>query len=255
MLAIISPAKTQDYSPADFSIKPTKVLFKNEIKSLIRLLRNFEPHDLSALMSVSDKLAELNFQRFLDFNDNNYDLNNAKPALLTFKGDVYKGLSADDFSTADLEFAQDHLLILSGLYGVLRPLDLMQAYRLEMGIKLNNPQGKDLYAFWGDKITHKLNELMDTTGAKVLIDLASNEYMKAVNKDKLKASILKIDFKEFRGGQYKTIALLAKRARGMMARFIIKNQLNDPSLLMRFTDAGYRFDDTLSHDNHFVFVR
>jgi len=252
MLTVISPAKTLDLSHIKLPIAPTEPIFPNETKTLVSHLRKAGPAGLKTMMSISDSLASLNYERYLDFNASH---NPEKPAILTFKGDVYKSLGAADFSTDDLNYAQSHLVMLSGLYGVLRAFDKMQAYRLEMGTKLDLAKGQNLTQFWGDKITIKINELMALSGSKVLINLASQEYIKAVNPNTLDGMLLKIDFKELRNGKYKTIALLAKRARGMMARYIIKQQINDPSSLVHFKEDGYQFSDEQSTDTNFVFLR
>lgn len=255
MLALISPAKTLNLDPLALDLTPTQIIFKKEVNALVGLLQAYRPEKLAGLMNISEKLAIQNAERYAMFNANKYTLQNAKPALFTFEGDVYKSLAAHDFNARDIQFAQEHLLMLSGLYGVLRPLDLMQPYRLEMGTKLDNEHGKHLYAFWGDKITLKINALMAGAGSQVLVNLASIEYFKAINQQVLTADVLHIDFKEYRDGQYKTIAFLAKKARGMMARFIIKNQLMAPESLKGFVDGGYQYHESLSRANHFVFTR
>ena len=201
-------------------------------------------------MSISDKLSKLNFDRFQAFSTP-FTLSNAKQALLAFKGDVYNGIDAPSLSSDDLEFAQQHLRMLSGLYGVIRPLDLIQAYRLEMGTKLKNSQGKNLYEFWGDQISNILNE----DESEVIINLASNEYFKGIDKKSLNAKIINIAFKELKNDTYKIIGIYAKRARGLMVNYMIKNRLTDPELLKNFNVEGYQFRQAMSDDLTWVFTR
>jgi cytoplasmic iron level regulating protein YaaA (DUF328/UPF0246 family) len=202
-------------------------------------------------MKLSDKLAALNMARFQTW-QKPFNLENAKQALLAFKGDVYTGLDADTLDVAGLDFAQQHLRILSGLYGVLRPLDLMQAYRLEMGTKFANAKGKDLYQFWGSQLRESIeSELKDG----VLINLASNEYFKAVEAKKLKARIITPVFKDWKNGQYKIISFYAKKARGLMSRYIIDHSINDPENIKGFDSEGYRFSPEMSQADEWVFLR
>ncbi|MEC7595920.1 MAG: peroxide stress protein YaaA, partial [Pseudomonadota bacterium] len=205
---------------------------------------------ISKLMSLSEKLSELNFDRFQKFKLP-FTLDNAKQAILAFKGDVYNGINAPDFSSDDLEFAQSKVRMLSGLYGVVRPLDLIQPYRLEMGTKLNNAKGRDLYDYWGSEISNVLNE----DEPNLIINLASNEYFKAIDKNALNANILDIVFKEKKGETYKVIGIYAKRARGLMVNYIIRNRLENPEALKDFSDEGYRFDRDLSSDSSWVYLR
>ncbi len=201
-------------------------------------------------MSISEKLSALNFERFQKFKLP-FTLENAKQAILAFKGDVYNGIDAPSLSTEDLNFAQDKIRMLSGLYGVIRPLDLIQPYRLEMGTKLSNAKGKDLYDYWGADISNVLND----DESELIINLASNEYFKAIDKKSLNAKILDIVFKEKKGDSYKVIGIYAKRARGLMVNFIIRNRLNNPEALQDFSDEGYRFDKDLSNDSTWVYLR
>ncbi len=224
--------------------------FEKESTVLIKDLKKLKSIELQKLMKVSPKIAELNTERF-----NNWKLpftsENAKAAIFAFKGDVYTGLDAESLSKKEIEFAQAHLSILSGLYGLLRPLDLMQAYRLEMGTKYGTSKGKDLYEFWADKITHEINSREE----KTILNLASNEYFKAVNKKKLKAEIISPIFKDEKNGVLKVISFFAKKARGMMTRFIIQNHITNVEEIKNFNLGGYAFNESLSTDKEWVFTR
>lgn len=204
--------------------------------------RELTPAQIGSLMKISDKLAGLNAARFAEWQPN-FTPQNARQAILAFKGDVYTGLHAEDFSEQDFDFAQQHLRMLSGLYGLLRPLDLMMPYRLEMGIKLHNAKGNDLYSFWGDLLTEKLNQQLKEQGDDVLINLASDEYFKAVKPAKLDGQLIKPVFLDEKGGKFKVISFYAKKARGLMSRFIIQNQLTQPDQLKDFNLEGYFFDE------------
>jgi cytoplasmic iron level regulating protein YaaA (DUF328/UPF0246 family) len=212
------------------------------------------PAKISSLMKISDKLAGLNADRYAQWSTP-FNADNAKQAVLAFNGDVYIGLQAQTFEQQDFDFAQQHLRILSGLYGLLKPLDLMQAYRLEMGTKLATSRGKNLYEFWGDIITTKLNKDLAAQGDNVLINLASNEYFKAVKPRNLDGMIVNPVFKDEKNGEYKIISFYAKKARGLMARYIIKNRLDDVSQLRNFDLEGYSFSAALSTPEQPVFVR
>lgn len=254
MLIVISPAKTLDYQSPLATKKFTQPEMLDKSQQLIEICRELTPVQISSLMGISDKLAGLNAARFSEWQPN-FTPDNARQAILAFKGDVYTGMQAQDFSTADFDFAQQHLRMLSGLYGVLRPLDLMQPYRLEMGIKLANPRGKDLYSFWGDQITEKLNQALEQQGDNVLINLASDEYFKSVKPAKLAGSLIKPVFLDEKNGKYKIISFYAKKARGLMSRFIIQNKLTKPEQLVDFNLEGYEFDTGLSAKNELVFKR
>ena len=249
MLAIISPSKTQDFSQCDInSFTQTRQL--DHTQELVKILKNKTQRQISKLMSLSEKLSKLNFDRFQAFKTP-FSLDNAKQALLAFKGDVYNGINASSLSVKDLEFAQKNVRMLSGLYGVLRPLDLIQPYRLEMGTKLGNAQGKNLYDYWGSDISEVLNEDEE----KLIINLASNEYFKAIDKKILKAQILDIVFKEKKNDTYKVIGIYAKRARGLMINYIIRNRLTDVEALKDFSDEGYLYNQELSSDSSWVYIR
>lgn len=254
MLLLISPAKTLDYdTPANTSVH-SQPEFLNDSAELIEQLKTLSPADISSLMSISDKLGTLNSNRFIEWRTP-FTPDNSKQAVLAFKGDVYSGMSADTFSEDDLNWANEHLRILSGLYGLLKPLDLMQPYRLEMGTRFANQRGKNLYEFWGDKITDKINQEMADQKSPVLINLASNEYFKSVKTKNLTAAVITPVFKDWKNDKYKIISFYAKKARGMMSAYIIKNRLESPSDIKLFDTAGYAYCAEQSTDNEWVFLR
>jgi uncharacterized protein len=253
MLMVISPAKTLDYESPLATTKHTQPEFLDDACELVDQLKTLEPHDISNLMSVSDKLGQLNAERFRNW-QMPFTPDNARQAVLAFKGDVYTGLDAESFSDKDFDVAQNRLRILSGLYGVLKPLDLMQPYRLEMGTRLENNRGKDLYAFWGSKITDELNRLLKADDG-VLVNLASNEYFKSVRKKELDARLITPQFKDWKNGQYKMISFYAKKARGLMCRYAIQNNITQADDLKGFDLEGYRFSDEQSDANNWVFLR
>jgi len=249
MLAIISPSKTQDFSSSRVkTFSEARQL--TQTQELIDVLKNKTQVQISKLMMLSDKLSKLNFDRFQAFKTP-FSLDNAKQALLAFKGDVYNGIDAPSLSLEDLKFAQNNVRMISGLYGVLRPLDLIQPYRLEMGTKLSNKNGGNLYDYWGNEISEVLND--DEQG--LIINLASNEYFKSIDKKTLKAQILDVVFKEKKNDAYKVIGIYAKRARGLMVNYIIRNRITDPKALKNFSDEGYQYDETLSSDSSWVYIR
>ncbi len=254
MLFVVSPAKNLDFEQPPTVSEFSQPEFLDDAQALVDVCSELSPAKLSSLMSISDKLAGLNAARFASWSVP-FDKENAKQAVLAFNGDVYTGLDASSLNSADLAFAQQHMRILSGLYGLLRPLDLMQAYRLEMGTKLTNPQGKDLYAFWGDKLTKKLNDTLHTHEQKILINLASNEYFKSVKKKQLNARIITPIFKDAKNGEFKVISFYAKKARGLMARFIIQNRLTDYQKLKEFDLGGYQYSEQMSSGDQWVFTR
>jgi cytoplasmic iron level regulating protein YaaA (DUF328/UPF0246 family) len=254
MLTVISPAKTLDFETPPSTRKATQPRFIERSAALVDDARSLSPDDIRALMGVSDNIAQLNHQRFMNWGTP-FTLDNAKQALLAFKGDVYTGLQADTLSSAQLGFAQKHLCILSGLYGLLRPLDLMQAYRLEMGLKFANRGGDNLYQFWGDEITTALNAQLKKSGTRVLVNLASNEYYKAVKPKALDAEIITPVFKDLKGDKYKIISFYAKKARGQMARFIIDKEINEPEGLKKFRTDGYRYNKAESTARELIFTR
>ncbi|WP_278800909.1 MULTISPECIES: peroxide stress protein YaaA [Marinobacter] len=253
MLMIISPAKTLDYESPLATETHTQPDFLDDACELIDQLKELEPHQVSNLMSISDKLGQLNAERFQTWHTP-FTPDNARQAVLAFKGDVYTGLDAESFSSGDFSFAQKHLRILSGLYGLLKPLDLMQPYRLEMGTRFENTRGKDLYAFWGSKITDALNQLL-ASDDKVLVNLASNEYFKSVQKKHLDARLVTPQFKDWKNGQYKMISFYAKKARGLMCRYAIQNRITQADDLKGFNLDGYYFSEDQSDNNNWVFLR
>lgn len=254
MLIVVSPAKTLDYDTPPVIAEHTLPQLLDHAAELIERARRLSPAEIGRLMSISDKLAGLNAARFADWTPE-FTPANAKQAILAFKGDVYTGLEAETLRPDDFAFAQRHLRMLSGLYGVLRPLDLMQPYRLEMGTRLDNERGRDLYQFWGDIITETLNRALAEQGDNVLINLASNEYFKAVKPKRLDGQIVTPVFKDGKNGQYKVISFYAKKARGMMARYIIEHRLTEVSQLTAFDRAGYYFVEQESGPTELVFKR
>ncbi|ORM73269.1 peroxide stress protein YaaA [Pantoea wallisii] len=254
MLMVISPAKTLDYESPLATQRFTQPALLEKSHQLIDVARDLSPAQIASLMSISDKLAHLNAERFNQWQPP-FTPDNARQAILAFKGDVYTGLQAETFSEADFDFAQQHLRMFSGLYGLLRPLDLMQPYRLEMGIKLTNPAGKDLYSFWGDLLTEKLNEALADQGDDVLINLASDEYFKAIKPKQLQGQLIKPVFLDEKNGKFKVISFYAKRARGLMSRYIIQNRLRKPEQLKAFDVDGYFFAADESKGNELVFKR
>ena len=260
MLLLLSPAKTLDYTtPADVP-EPTTPRFLARSAELIALLQTRSPDDIATLMNLSPALAELNVARYAAWR-RRPGSHASKPAMLAFDGDVYTGLDARSMGAADLAWAQDHVAILSGLYGVLRPLDRMQPYRLEMGTRLPNDKGRDLYAFWRDTIAAHLDARVRALrqpgdeGAPVIVNLASQEYFKAVDRQRLRARVIDCVFEDWQANGYKIISFFAKRARGAMARHVIQQRLSSPLGLRDFTADGYRFDDAASDPDRLVFRR
>lgn len=254
MLLVVSPAKNLDYESPLATNTFTQPEFLEHSAELIEICKTLSPADISTLMGVSDKIAGLNAARFGEW-AMPFTPENSRQAILAFNGDVYTGLEAASFSDDEFSYAQQHMRILSGLYGLLKPLDLMRAYRLEMGTKLANERGANLYKFWGDIIANALNEALAAQGDDVLINLASNEYFKAVNKKQLNATIITPAFKDWKNGQYKMISFFAKKARGMMARYIITNKIETVEQLKNFDLGGYGFNAELSKGNDLVFTR
>ena len=254
MLLLISPAKTLDYeTPASTQLK-SEPEFTDRAETLINNLREYAPQDIAELMKLSDKLASLNVARYQSW-VKEHNETNAKQAMLAFKGDVYTGLDADSFDEADYQFAQNHLRILSGLYGLLKPMDLMQPYRLEMGTKLQNDAGKNLYSYWGSTITDRLNDELASDKTPVVVNLASNEYFKSVQAKALNARLISPEFKDLKNGQYKIISFYAKKARGLMTRYAIRNRIENPEDLKQFDLEGYAFNASMSEGDKWVFTR
>lgn len=254
MLLVISPAKTLDFETPSHTAEFTQGDFLTQSQKLISQLQKLNPDDISALMKISPKLGELNHQRFMNWS-RPFTPDNAKVAALAFRGDVYTGLNADSFNEEDFEFAQQHLRILSGLYGLLRPLDLIQPYRLEMGTRFENKDGKNLYEFWDNKISQALNKQLADINSQVLVNLASNEYFSAVKPKALKADIITPVFKDFKNDKYKIISFYAKKARGLMAAYIIKQRLTDVEQLKSFDSERYYFSAEQSTAREWVFLR
>jgi len=252
MLILISPAKSLDFE-SEFHIKNYSLpIFNKEIERLVTDLKKMSVSDLEKIFAVSKKLAELNFERFQKFSKT-FTLKNSRPALIAFDGDVYGGIDKKNYTKKDFDFAQNHLRILSGLYGLLRPLDLIQPYRLEMGVdfKKINPEIKNLYQFWEDKIVDELANI----DCKQIINLASEEYFGAINPKKIKAKIINIIFKEKKLGKLKIVGINAKKARGLMVNFIVKNKITNSKDLKAFKESNYFFDSKLSNEENFIFIR
>lgn len=255
MLLVVSPAKTLDFeTPAPKGLRLTRPAFAAEAAELATALKRFDASGLCQLMDISPALAELNIARFRDFSARPA-ASRERPAVLAFRGDTYLGMRAETFDAADMEFAQQHLRILSGLYGLLRPLDRIQPYRLEMGSVLANARGPDLYAFWGERIARTLARQARSLGTATLVNLASQEYFRAVDAAALGLRVVTPQFKERRGGTLKIVSFSAKRARGAMAAFAIRHRLAEPEALQRFDEDGYRFEPSLSGPDEWVFAR
>lgn len=243
----------------DFETKPTTKTYSQPAllkysETLIDVMTTKSPADIEKLMKISPKLAELNAERFHQWS-RPFKLSNAKQAVLAFKGDVYIGLEAENLTDKQLHYAQDHLRILSGLYGVLRPLDLIQPYRLEMGIRVANPEGKNLYEFWDKRLTDKINKQLKTIDSKILLNLASNEYFKAIKAKEVQADVITPKFKDWSNGQYKMVGFYAKKARGSMSRWVIKNKVKSIKKLLRYDVDGYRYSEQDSDPLNPVFLR
>jgi cytoplasmic iron level regulating protein YaaA (DUF328/UPF0246 family) len=254
MLIVLSPAKTLDYeTPVKFG-DTTEPDFIPRSAELVSVLREMSPAKLSTLMKISDPLAQLNAARFASWSKR-FNEDNSRPALLAFDGDVYDGLAARSLNAKQQDWAQKHLRIMSGLYGLLRPLDLMQPYRLEMGTKLPTQRGKDLYAFWGDEITKALNATLAERKSTALVNLASEEYFKSVRPRLLDVPVITPVFEDWKGGKYKIISFYAKRARGLMARYAIEKKITRPEALKGFDSEGYAYDENASGEFSWVFRR
>jgi cytoplasmic iron level regulating protein YaaA (DUF328/UPF0246 family) len=254
MLIVLSPAKTLDYTTPSITDKHTQPRYIERSAELIGTLKNLSPAQIASLMQISDPLAVLNAERYASWSKK-FTLQNAKQAMLAFDGDVYDGLDAGSFDHRQLEYAQSHLRILSGLYGLLRPLDLMQPYRLEMGTRLATARGKDLYAFWENEISAALDQDLRAIKSDILINLASEEYFKAVQPNLLRARVITPVFEDWKNGQFKIISFYAKRARGLMARYAIVNGVAQPEQLKEFNFDGYAFDKARSTELRWIFRR
>ena len=254
MLIVLSPAKSLDFETPPTVADFTRPDFLEHSKVLVEHLRRLTPAELASLMLISDPLAALNAARYAAWSLP-FTPTNAKQAVLAFNGDVYEGMAASTLTPASLQFAQQHLRLLSGLYGVLRPLDLIQPYRLEMGIRLANPRGKDLYAFWGERIVDALNAAVQAAGASVLVNLASEEYFRSVRTKKLAVPVIQPVFEDWNGGKYRVVSFFAKRARGLMARHVLSKRLTRPDALKKFAAEGYAFATAASDEKSWVFRR
>jgi cytoplasmic iron level regulating protein YaaA (DUF328/UPF0246 family) len=252
MLIVLSPAKSLDLDTPPTTDQRTTPQFIDRAAELIRVLKDYSPAQVGALMSISDPLAVLNVTRYASWHPDHLE---ARQAVMSFDGDVYTGLDARSLKPKALAYVQDHVRILSGLYGVLRPLDQMHPYRLEMGTRLANPHGKDLYAFWGETVTGALNEALAATGASALVNLASEEYFRSVKPKLLDAPVIVPVFEDWKNGKYKIISFFAKRARGMMARYAAERGMTDPQKLKKFDVDGYAFDKSVSTETEWVFRR
>jgi cytoplasmic iron level regulating protein YaaA (DUF328/UPF0246 family) len=254
MLIVLSPAKTLDYTSPVPELPVSLPRFIAQSAALIKLLRQQSPAELASLMHISDKLATLNANRYAAWSKS-FTADNSRPAILAFNGDVYEGLDAAHLKPRDLQWAQDHVALLSGLYGVLRPLDLMQPYRLEMGTRLPNPKGANLYAYWGSRIAKTLREQLEAQPHPVLINLASDEYFGAVDTKALALSVIQPVFQESEAGGHKVISFYAKRARGLMARYAITHRIADPERLKAFNAEGYAYAPEASTATRWLFRR
>jgi hypothetical protein len=254
MLFLLSPAKRLDYDSALPTSLHTQPLFAKQSAQLIKVLRKHSVDEIAVLMSLSPTLATLNADRYRSWKPT-FTQDNSRPAILAFNGDVYEGLEAGSLAEKDLQWAQDHLVILSGLYGALRPLDLMQPYRLEMGTRLENPRGDNLYAFWAKTIAPYLNERLQSETSPIVINLASEEYFKAVDVRALKARVVQCVFQDGKAGVYKVVSFHAKRARGLMARFAIEHRITKPEGLTKFDTEGYRYVPEVSTQDKLIFRR
>ena len=255
MLILVSPAKTLDYESEldvkDFSVAP--LLSDSEL--LIKELQQKNPDDLSSLMGLSEKLSLLNFDRNMNWTRPTKPSDSARQAIFAFKGDVYQGLDASSLSKSEIKYANKNLCILSGLYGLLKPLDLMYPYRLEMGTKMKNKSGNNLYEFWGSKVTELVNDLAMDNRSKAIVNLASVEYFSVLKTDQINLPIINPVFKDYKNGQYKIVSFFAKKARGLMSRFIIQNKIKKSEDLMDFNLDGYRYSKKESKENSPVFLR
>ena len=254
MLSIISPAKNQDFNTPVTCPVQSQITFRSQARKLANQLKHYEPRELEQMMKISPKLAQQVFEKYNLFNGHRYDDDNAKQALFAFTGDVYRNIDAAGLERKQINFAQEHLRILSGLYGLLAPMDMIQPYRLEMGTRIQI-EGQSLYTFWRPLLNNHLDQLLQQHQNRVIINLASREYAKAVDASAINARWIDIDFKETRNGQYKTMGLYAKRARGMLVRYMLDHAIDTPEGLQAFNQHGYRFNSELSSSQHFVFTR
>ena len=254
MISLVSPAKTLNFDPIKNNIKCSLPYFLESSKELVDILRQKSENELSILMKLSKNLSKVNFLRYKNWNLP-FNQSNAKPAAFAFEGSVYKGLNISSFSQDELKYSQNNFRIISGLYGILRPLDLIMPYRLEMGTKLKNSKGGDLYSFWKSTLTNHLNYELNEHDHKIILNLASNEYSKAIDFKKINAKVITPIFKDWKNGKYKVISFFAKKARGMFVAYQIKNQIKDVSDLCYFSEDGYKYCKNESNSNEIVFLR
>jgi len=255
MIILLSPAKIQNFNPQNLITDYTKPFFMDEAEQLVELMRNLSPAELSKLLDINSNLSHLNTDRHLNWH-RPFTMKNAKQAVLVFDGEVYRGLDAKSLKTDEIAYMQIHLRLFSGLYGLLRPLDLIQPYRIDVSSKLENPNGKDLYSFWKEKVTDKvISDLKKSGKPQVIINLASSEYIKTLNTKSQKLSILYIEFYEYKNDRLKQIVIYTKKARGMMARFVIQNRIENLEDLKGFSEEGYWYSPQMSTENKMVFVR
>ncbi len=254
MLIVLSPSKSLDYDTPPQTDTYTEPQFGDDAQELVDILRDYSREDLQDLMSISENLADLNYGRYQDYSET-LSTDNAKQSIMAFDGDVYRDFQLDEYGDAEFEFLQDHVRTISGLYGLLRPLDLMQPYRLSMGTKLENSRGDDLYDFWDTKITEAINEALANQEDDILLNLASNEYFRTVKKRHLDGRVLDVKFRDLRGDTYRTISFYLKRLRGTLSDFVVRNQITDPEELKSFTGRNYYFSEEKSSEDEFVFLR
>lgn len=254
MITVISPAKKLSDECHAYEADHSQPAYLVKSTELVDQLKSYEPSHLQSLMGISEKLSVLNWERYQSWNPS-FSSNNSRQAFFTFKGDTYTGLDADTLSSEDLSFSQNHTRILSGLYGVLKPLDLIMPYRLEMGTKIENKFGKNLYDFWGDELVADLEKDLSNHDSRYIVNCASVEYFKSIDKDSLNGKVITPVFKEIKKGKARIVSFFAKKARGMMARYIIQNQINDPDEIRKFDLGGYEYNDSLSNTMEPVFTR
>ena len=254
MIVLMNSSKTLDFQSRANIAKHTVPKFNEDAEILVKTLRTLSKSDFAKVMKVSEKLADLNLERYANW-QTDLKSTTGKQALLAFKGDIYSGMDVDNYKIKDFDFAQKHVRILSGLYGILRPLDLMQPYRLEMATKLNTSRGKNMYQFWGNKINNSLKKMLQQEKSGVLVNLCSLEYFKSTQPEGLDARIISPAFKEYKDGAYRFVTIYAKKARGMMCNYIIQNQLKRVEELKSFNVEGYKFNPTISSENELVFTR
>lgn len=254
MLILLSPSKTLDYDTPPPTDGYTEPEYLDDAETLVDILRDYDVEEIGELMDISEDLSELNYDRYQSF-ETPFTPDNAKQSIFAFDGDVYRDFQFEDYDDQDFNFLQDHVRILSGMYGILRPLDLMQPYRLEMGTKLDNPRGDDLYEFWGDRLAESVNAALDAQEDDIILNLASNQYFDAVDRDNLDGRIIDPTFKDWRSGRYMVISFYLKRLRGTMTDWVVRNGITDPEDLAKFDGRNYYYDEERSTDDEPVFLR